>query len=609
MSDSLVFARRLVVVTVALVLLGAVPATASSGHLVAVAPLGGIVGSIFSSIGHTLLGAFSWTVGLASKFVLTTLAALVKLLIPHSWAHKGLEIMQWLVALPDYAGKITTPGGGQSYGFAGVNALRDLFMWLGVAAAPLSLVYATSRAMVGDGDPVAIPVLRMLAVAAVIASYPYWWTQGCAIADQVSNAILSVPDVARGINKLMDYAVTGVALGGWQLIDLGLMGAIGVALLGLIFLKVVLILLGALLYATGPLTIGLVPSRAGAALARAWASAVVTLAVLGVAWAAIFAVGAVLISDAGSAAPLVAGTSSVGSLVGGLLLAVAGLATLWLCLRAGREAGGLLRGQLSGLLGVALHHSPSSAPMPATLGARSSGSSIRAYSDRLARAGGGATQRLAEGGTAGAALAGVARSAAHVGRRGVLGAVWDRSRGDGPSPGSVPQKPFAPSRAGVVAARAAREGTAHSATTRTAAGQWRAGPRRPGHRTHGVGTPTRPGVAPAATSSTPTTRRARPTNPDAPGSPRPTAHDDGARDSQSPAADRHGPAHPASRDSDPPGREQASSPPANSTSTHGFAPGKASPGAQRRRSGSARPKAPGGDGSVTPTETPGEDTP
>jgi hypothetical protein len=55
----------------------------------------------------------------------------------------------------------------------------------------------------------------------------------------------------------MEYAVDGVALGGWQLIDLGLMGAIGLELIGLIFLKVVVILLGALLYATGPVTIGL----------------------------------------------------------------------------------------------------------------------------------------------------------------------------------------------------------------------------------------------------------------------------------------------------------------------------------------------------------------
>ena len=50
---------------------------------------------------------------LATKFILTTIAALVKMLIPHSWVHKGLQIMQWIVAVPDYAGKVTSPGGGQ----------------------------------------------------------------------------------------------------------------------------------------------------------------------------------------------------------------------------------------------------------------------------------------------------------------------------------------------------------------------------------------------------------------------------------------------------------------------------------------------------------------
>ena len=64
----------------------------------------------------------------------------------------------------------------------------------------------------------------------------------------LANAILGLPEVTAGLYKLMDYAVDGVALGGWQLIDLALMGAIAVELLGLIFLKVVLILLGALLF-------------------------------------------------------------------------------------------------------------------------------------------------------------------------------------------------------------------------------------------------------------------------------------------------------------------------------------------------------------------------
>ena len=78
----------------------------------------------------------------------------------------------------------------------------------------------------------------------------------------------------------MLYAVDGVALGGWQLVDLGLMALVAIELLSLIFLKVVIILLGALLYATGPITIGLVATESGAAIARAWASAVVMLLAL-----------------------------------------------------------------------------------------------------------------------------------------------------------------------------------------------------------------------------------------------------------------------------------------------------------------------------------------
>jgi len=82
----------------------------------------------------------------------TTIGAIVKLLIPRSWANEGVQIMQWIVAIPDYAGQVTAPAGQHVDGFAGINALRDLFTWIGVGLLPLSLVYATSRAIVGDGD-------------------------------------------------------------------------------------------------------------------------------------------------------------------------------------------------------------------------------------------------------------------------------------------------------------------------------------------------------------------------------------------------------------------------------------------------------------------------
>ena len=81
--------------------------------------------------------------------------------------------------------------------------------------------------------------------------------------------------------------------------------------------------------------IGLVPTRAGGALARAWASAASRCSSRSASRGRrCFAVGALLINDAGTAGPLIAGNSAFGSLLGGLLLAVAGLAHPWLCLKA-----------------------------------------------------------------------------------------------------------------------------------------------------------------------------------------------------------------------------------------------------------------------------------
>src|ERR1700751_926461 len=150
-------------------LAGAAPAAAAAGsHVPLVA--GGILGSIFGSIGHAVLGAFSWTIGLASKFILTTIGALVWMLIPRSWAQEGVEIMEWIVAVPNYAGTITTPAGHTLYGFSGINALRDVFTWIGVGLLPLTLVYGTTRAMLGERGHVAVPIARVIAVAAVLTS-------------------------------------------------------------------------------------------------------------------------------------------------------------------------------------------------------------------------------------------------------------------------------------------------------------------------------------------------------------------------------------------------------------------------------------------------------
>ena len=418
---------------------------------------------MFHLIGGVVLGGLSWTVGVAGKFILNTLGGLIRLLIPASWAKDGLQVMHWIVAVPDYAGTITTPSGHVTYGFAGINALRDLFMWVGAALLPLTLVYATSRAALGAGHNVAAPVVRVLALAAVLVSYPWWWSQAAAAVNQLTQFVLALPPVSHGIYKLMQYAVGGVALGGWQLIDLFLMGAIGSALLGLIFLKVVIVLLGALLYAIGPLMIALVPTDGGIVIARAWASAALALLMLPLAWSTILAVGALLINDSSTAGPLIAGQGSIASLLGGLLLAFAGLASLWLCIRAAREAGGVLRGQLGGLLVLGRARggaTASAAPAPT----RRASESLRSFAGRIAGATGAA---LSAAGPPGQALASGARAVATHSRHGLLGAggAVIRTGTLAAAPGTAAL--VGRTRAGAAAVRMARAGTASWQTSKS----------------------------------------------------------------------------------------------------------------------------------------------
>ena len=420
-------------------------------------PIGGLLGGVFHAIAGVVLGGLHWTVAVAGKFILATIGGLIRLLIPASWAKDGLQVMHWIVAVPDYAGTVTTPGGHTVYGFAGINELRDLFMWIGAVLLPLTLTYATSRAALGAGRSVGAPVGRVLGLAAVLVSYPWWWSQAAAAVNQLTHFVLALPPVSHGVYKLMQYAVGGVALGGWQLIDLFLMGAIGFALLGLIFLKVVIILLGALLYAIGPLMIALVPTDGGMVIARAWASAAGALLVLPLAWSTILAVGALLINDSSTAGPLIAGQGAIANLLGGLLLALAGLASLWLCIRAAREAGGVLRGQLGGTLMIGRAGSratASSAPAPA----RRAGESLRGFPGRVARASGAA---LTATGPTGAAVATGAGAFAQHTRHGLIGAggALIRTGAGSAAPGTAAL--VGRTRAGAAAVRMARAGTAN----------------------------------------------------------------------------------------------------------------------------------------------------
>src|SRR5262249_2119860 len=117
--------------------------------------------------------------------------------------------------------------------------------------------------------------------------------------------------------------------------------------------KVVLILVGALVFATGPLMLGLVPTDRGHALARAWMTIALGLFVLPVLWASLFALAAVLINDASGGAAILAGGSGIGRAFSGLVMALAAFAGFWLAIKMTKAFGSLVGGQLAGLLALA----------------------------------------------------------------------------------------------------------------------------------------------------------------------------------------------------------------------------------------------------------------
>ncbi len=405
---------------------GALAAGVGHAPALPVASLGSLLGGLAS----TVLGGVSWTVNLAGSFILNLIGGLVKLLIPRSWIHQGLQILGWVVAVPDYTGRIAGPGGTRVYGFPGVNAMRGLYTWLGIAILPLTVVYATVRAATGQGDHVAVPLIRVVTVSIGVLSYSWLWGQAVALSNWVTTVILGLSAVTQGIYKMFTLLVSGSVLVGLPLVGELLLAAAGVGLLAMIFVKVVLILAGALVYAIGPLMIGLAPTERGHAIARAWASLTVALFTIGILWASIFAIAAVLLNDAGGGALLLGGGTSVGRLFGGVVIAMAAIAGFYTNLKLTKAIGGVIAGQLAGVLAQVGGHGGirgllggaqgGGAAMPGPAGGGVA--SLRGFAAKLGGGAAGAAGALAPGARAGALLAAGAGAGGALARGGLIGA-------------------------------------------------------------------------------------------------------------------------------------------------------------------------------------------
>jgi hypothetical protein len=543
--------RSTVAVAVVLGLLGAAvlaPTAAASipGPPIADAlGVGGALKDLLDKAGGVLIGGVNWTSDVAGQFIVRTLSGLVDLLIPDSWAREATSIMHWVVAVPNYGAQVKAPGGSVTYAFAGINELRDLFVWIGLALLPLTLVYASTRAIFGLGDHVALPVIRVLAIAVALVAYPWLWAQVAAMVNQVTKAILSISLVAAGVNRMFEFIVGGGALAGLPLVGLIVMGAAGVALLATIFVKVLMIILGALVYATGPVMLGLAPTERGAAAARAWLTLALGLAALPIV-STVFAIGGLLMNDSAGAGALIATHSDLGELLGGLVLALAAIAAFWLNLKLTRFAAAILGGQVAGMLALASSGRAGGAVAPSV--PSNPRDALSAFGARVSGAVRGAAGPLAASGRAGGLLVRAGGGVATLAGGGLLGTVGGLAkRGAATAGDGWLGQAIGGTKAGALATRMARAG--HTG--------WRTAGRQPGMTdatANENGEDARQPTA-GALRARPTPRPARPTT-DSPPVERSGDGSGGDPGSGTPRRDWRPPSRPAGSESSRPRRSQ-----------------------------------------------------
>jgi hypothetical protein len=518
----------------------------------------------FGWVKDQVLGGLEWGVDQAAGFVTNLLAGIADALIPDWLAKEALNFVAWVVSVPNYAAGGAGAGG---YAFGGVNTLRGVLTWVGVTLIPLTLTVAIGRATLGVGrdHPIA-PFTRALSSIALVLLYPFLWTQLATGANQLTRSILRIPAVEQGLNKQFEFIVGAGALRGVPMLGALLLLIAAALLIGLVVLKLMILVAGALLYVTGVLMPGIAATERGQAVTQAWITATVGLLAIPVVWTVVFAIGALLMNDAGTAAGAVAGSGKLKELIGGLMLAVGSIAATAVALKIGMAIGGVVIGQVSGALALAGGGDGGGGQRSTVAGAAGGATAkLAAFGDRL----GGALRN-----TAGTNLSGRARTGAlaalagggALARGGVLGVAGAGGR-------------RALASGGQAARRVAKHAPAGAVATRVAASA-RAGWQNPG-------TAPRWGASP---SGTPATSSAPPEPPTTPtGSPSPS--------SSSPPSDRSAPPEPSGS---PPPRPSTDPPPPDPARPASRPPQPAPPSAPRRPRQDPDPKG-GGDADVPPT--------
>jgi hypothetical protein len=214
---------------------------------------------------------------------------LVDLVVPDFASHWAIALVSWLVEVPNVT---------DAHAYPHLNAYRNGLAGVGFGLISVSITVAGLQATWGA------PILASAAKRAVVAAgmlvlYPKLLGVGILGINVLTGSLVTSHVVTEGVDKMLGSAlVLAVITSG---VSLGL--AVGAATIcmyfiaGLMVIKIGLTSVEALLMLVGALVWGLYPMPGTAWLARAWTAAAVSVAMIPIAWALVFATGALLTSD------------------------------------------------------------------------------------------------------------------------------------------------------------------------------------------------------------------------------------------------------------------------------------------------------------------------
>jgi hypothetical protein len=245
--------------------------------------------------------------------------ALASALVPGFLKHGTIATIQHLVALPD-------PG---TWGHVG--QLQGDMTYLAAMLMPVTLAVGTLRywllGFTGQAHPITA-VTRSVWVTGVLVAYSWIISQAVAATNTLTHAILGLPTVADGLQRIIGVLFGGALLAGAGGVFGAFLVIIGVLFAaGLFAAQVLLTVVLALLIVAGPPLIALAAIPELSHLARAWAQALLATALVPLGWTILFATAGALCLDATSF------TGGATGLPGHVAAAFAGLITFVLAVK------------------------------------------------------------------------------------------------------------------------------------------------------------------------------------------------------------------------------------------------------------------------------------